>query len=105
MKERHDCDAITELWIQLNPHVAVHGCEVDPSGSVFIYVLYSRNKKQHPLELNIGNPASAVIRALKKAVQAQGRQSRLIARPDSQIRSSGETRGNSTPGEVDGRDK
>jgi hypothetical protein len=73
------CRSIEELWVALNPHAQIHGCEVDPAGTVHIYVLYSRNKKQHPLELTLGNPPRTVIRGLRQALNAETRSKRLSA--------------------------
>jgi len=81
----NECAEIAALWITLNPHVAVHGCEINPAGSVIIYVLYNRNYKMHPLEINIGNPAKTVLRGLRNAVNAAGRTSRLSSVSGSQI--------------------
>lgn len=75
----NECDEIARLWVMLNPHVQVHGCEIDPAGSVLLYVLYSRNKMMHPLELNIGNPPKAVMRGLRNAVNAAARTKRLVS--------------------------
>lgn len=98
-----DCDAIAELWIQLNPHCAVHGCEIDPAGTVRIYIFYSRNKKQHPLELCLGNPPKTVIRGLRNALNEDARSKRLSQATGSTVIS--EAPGNSIAGEKDGRDK
>lgn len=74
-----ECEAIEALWIQLNPHAQVHGCEIDAAGTVHLFILYSRNKKQHPLELTLGNPARTVIRGLRAALNAEAREKRLSA--------------------------
>lgn len=100
----NECDVIANLWLQLNPHAQVHGCQVDTSGSVFIYILYSRNKKQHPLELCIGNPPKAVIRGLRLAINAEARTKRLTASGSRRIDDS-EMPGNSIAGEMGERDK
>lgn len=79
----NDCDIIARLWVDLNPHASIHGCEIDPAGSVQIYILYTRSdgrkKQTHPLELCLGNPAKAVIRSLRAAVRAKTRADRLTA--------------------------
>ena len=72
-----ECDVISQLWIQLNPHAQVHGCEVDSGGTVHIWILYLRAGQQNPLELVLGNPASTVIRGLRKAANEAARQKRL----------------------------
>jgi len=100
-----DCDLIATLWIQLNPHCTVQGCEIDPAGSVHLWIWYNRNLKHQPLELNIGNPASVVIRGLKKAVNEEGRAKRLEAATGSRVVPSGEMPGNSILPGVGERDK
>jgi len=72
-----DCDVISMLWIELNPHCSVHGCEIDPVGTVHLWIWYNRNKKHQPLELTIGNPPGAVIRGLRKAILESARLKRL----------------------------
>lgn len=72
-----DCLVISTLWIQLNPHCSVEGCEVDGAGTVHLWIWYSRGKKKQPLELVIGNPPRAVIRGLKKALGEMARADRL----------------------------
>jgi hypothetical protein len=98
-----DCDVISELWISLNPHCQVHGCEIDAAGTVRIYILYSRNKKQHPLELALGNPPRTVIRGLKNALNEEARSKRLSLATGSRV--IGEAAGNSSAGEKGERDK
>lgn len=72
-----DCQVIEELWLALNPHAQIHGCQIDDAGTVTIFILYSRESRQHPLELTLGNPAKTVIRGLRQAVNAQAREKRL----------------------------
>jgi hypothetical protein len=98
-----DCRAIEELWIKLNPHCQVHGCEVDAAGTVRIYILYSRNKKQHPLELCLGNPPRTVIRGLRQAITEEARAKRLSQATGFSVIS--EAGGISIAGEKGERDK
>jgi hypothetical protein len=97
-----NCDVISLLWVELNPHCSVHGCEIDAAGTVHIWLWYSRNKKQQPLELSIGNPPGTVIRGLRKALQESARAARLEVHPGHVIN---DVTGNSTVGQVDGTDK
>lgn len=90
------CRAIEELWIQLNPACRVHGCEIDAAGTVHIWILYSRNRQQQPLELVLGNPPRTVIRTLRNAIDVAARARRLSSVKGSTI-ISGET-GNSATG-------
>lgn len=103
MPGSRDCDVISQLWIQLNPHCQVHGCEVDAAGTVRIYILYSRNKNQHPLELALGNPPRTVIRGLRNALNEEARAKRLSQATGSRV--IGEADGNRQPGEMGERDK
>lgn len=98
-----DCTVISELWVALNTHCQVHGCEIDPAGTVHIYILYSRNKKQHPLELCLGNPPRTVIRGLRQALNEEARAKRLSQATGSTVIS--EAPGNSIAGEMGERDK
>lgn len=83
---KHLCDAITELWVDLNPTCSVHGCEIDPAGTVTLFIWYGRSKQETgsrqviPLELCIGNPPNAVIRSLQNALRMKQAGSRLSAR-------------------------
>lgn len=79
---KNQCDAITELWIELNPQCSVHGCEIDPAGTVTLFVWYSRlqpgsSRQQLPLQLCIGNPPNTVIRSLHNALRMKAAGSRL----------------------------
>lgn len=100
-----ECEEIANLWIRLNPHCQIHGCEIDPAGSVIIRVLYRRQGSWQPLELNIGNPPKAVIRCLKKAIVEIGRAKRLTGITQSSIVQDSETGGNREHGGIEGRDK
>jgi len=99
----NECSAIEELWVKLNPHCQVHGCFIDPAGTVHIYILYSRNKKQHPLDLCLGNPPRTVIRGLRNALNEEARAKRLSLATGSSVIS--EAGGNSIAGEKGERDK
>lgn len=100
----NECDVIANLWIALNPHCQVHGCEIDPAGSVHIYVLYWRELKWQPLQLTLGNPPKTVIRGLRQAVTAAARERRLSS-SRSQLVPQGEAVGISIAGEEGERDK
>lgn len=99
----HNCEVLATLWVELNPHAQVHGCEIDAAGTVHLWIWYTRNHHQQPLELVLGNPPSAVIRAMKRAIKESGRTGRLRTAQNSTIKS--ELPGNSTQGQVGGRDK
>lgn len=98
-----DCQVIEELWAELNPACQIHGCEIDGAGTVHIWILYSRNHQQQPLELVLGNPPRMVIRGLKNAIEVEARARRLSSVKGSTV-ISGET-GNSAAGIVGERDK
>lgn len=101
----NECRVIEELWIQLNPHCSIEGCEIDPAGSVLLWLWYNRNSQKQPLELNIGNPPRTVIRGLKNAIAAESRARRLLAPSGKTVIKDSEAGGNRQTGEVGERDK
>jgi len=97
------CKAISDLWLQLNPHCSVQGCHIDDAGTVRLGLWYSRDKKMQPLELVLGNPPSQVLKSLRNALNEEARARRLSLATGSRV--IGEMPGSSKSGQVDGTDK
>jgi len=97
------CIAISDLWLMLNPHCTVEGCEVDGAGTVRLRLWYRRNSKQQPLEIVLGNPPSQVLKNLRTALNEEARAKRLSLVDSRRV--IGEMPGNSKSGQVDGTDK
>lgn len=102
---RDHCEAIAGLWIELNPHCSVEGCEVDGGGTVHLRLWYRRENKMQPLEIILGNPPSQVLRTLRNALNEQARAKRLSKVSGGQIVKDSEMTGNSESGQVGRRDK
>lgn len=97
------CRAISDLWLQLNPHCTVEGCEIDGAGTVRLRMWFRRNSKQQPLELILGNPPSQVLKTFRNALNEEARAKRLSLVTGSRVVS--EMPGSSIAGEKGERDK
>lgn len=97
------CKEISHCWLLLNPHMTVQGCTIDDAGTVRLGLWYSRNNRQQPLEMVMGNPASQVLKTLRNALNEEARAKRLMKATGSRV--IGEAAGNSKSGEKGERDK